>query len=327
MLKRKVVPTAKASSVSSSLPVRKDFKAGRTDSSKYIHEFKSQWVHGYREVIRAAARRFNIPDLLVAGVAYSEVGGDPLWIDNIAYTVRSVDHLGDPVIEPMTVTKKPELTSFGNVSTQVRRAAEALGYGSDKLSNEQRGLIVSSLENPRENLFIAAKHLADLRDIDFRGKDAVSMTRDGNSGDRHAIQSRTGFELGCHSEQHELWAVYSEAGRRDLGVVEVTRQRTLLMAMVLLVVSWVLILPGLLVSVHEYDWSDEPELKELVRPEAILTIIALCVPAFLAAASSFIFSYRLKGSRWIRRLMLCAAVFALALCAYRLVEVLPLYTG
>ena len=99
------------------------------------------------------------------------------------------------------------------------------------------------------------------------------------------------------------------------------------MAAVLLVSAWGLLLPGLLVSVHEYEWADEPELKELVRPEAVLTIIALCVPAFLAAAGSFIFSYQLKGRRWIRWLMLCAAGLALVLCAYRLVEVFPLYTG
>jgi len=163
----------------------------------YIHEFKVQWVRGYREVLKAAAKRFDIPELLMGGVAYAEVGGDPLWIDGVAYAVRSFDHLADPVLEPLTVTTSPDLTSFGNLSTQVRRAADSLGYDASKLTGEQRSLIVSSLKNSRENIFIAAKHLADLRDIDFRGKSAASMMQEDikvtatrfNRGPDHSLNS------------------------------------------------------------------------------------------------------------------------------------------
>ncbi len=98
------------------------WKAPKVGDPNYIHEFKSQWVRGYREVIKAAARQFDLPELLVGGVAYAEVGGDPLWIDDVAYAVRSFDHLADPVLEPLTITGQPERTSFGNVSTQVRES-------------------------------------------------------------------------------------------------------------------------------------------------------------------------------------------------------------
>jgi hypothetical protein len=154
------------------------WKTPKVGDPKYIHEFKAQWVRGYREVLKAAAKRFDIPDLLMGGVAYAEVGGDPLWIDGVAYAVRSFDHSADPILEPLTITKPPDETSFGNISIQVRRAAEALGYDPNKLTGEQQSMLVSSLKNSRENIFIAAKHLADLRDVDFRGKGAASMVQE-----------------------------------------------------------------------------------------------------------------------------------------------------
>ena len=154
------------------------WRTPRLGDSQYIHAFKAQWVRGYREVLKAAARRFDLPDLLMGGVAYAEVGGDPLWIDGVAYAIRRFDHLADPVLESWTLTTPPARTSFGNISTQVRRAAEALEYDPGHLTGEQNSQIVSSLQNSRENIFIAAKHLADLRDVDFPSKGAASMTPD-----------------------------------------------------------------------------------------------------------------------------------------------------
>ena len=88
------------------------------------------------------------------------------------------DHSADPVLEPLTLTKKPEKTSFGNVSMQVRRAAETLGYEPEKLTSDQESMIIESLKDPRQNIFIAAKHLAELRDIDFIGRTASNMTKE-----------------------------------------------------------------------------------------------------------------------------------------------------
>jgi hypothetical protein len=135
-------------------------------ASQFIHEFKRQWVHAYRRVIRAAAQRFNLPPILLAGVAYNEVGGDPQWIDPLAHTARGF----------VPLTRNPQLTSFGNVSTQVRRAAETLGYSPSVLGGGQEGMIVSSLGDARQNIFVAASHLADLRDIDFPGVGAAAMS-------------------------------------------------------------------------------------------------------------------------------------------------------
>jgi hypothetical protein len=73
-------------------------------------------------------------------------------------------------------TRPPQLTSFGNVSTQIRRAAETMGYDPARMSQAQEDAIVASLEDPRQNIFIAASHLADLRDIDFPTARGGAMT-------------------------------------------------------------------------------------------------------------------------------------------------------
>jgi hypothetical protein len=136
------------------------WKLGREN----IFDFKKQWVRGYRDAINAAAKRFDLPPELVAGVAFNEVGGDPLEIDNLAYSLRS--------------GPSRDKTSFGNVSIQVRRAAEALGYDLRyDLTESQRRMIITSLEQPQINIFVAAKHLSDLRDMDFKNIAASQMTK------------------------------------------------------------------------------------------------------------------------------------------------------
>jgi hypothetical protein len=134
-----------------------------------LNKFKNQWVIGYKDVIKKAASQFNIPAILLAGVAHIEVGGDPPIADDLGFFVRNLPGAG--FFQPPA-----DLTSFGNLSTQVRRGAEALGYEPDKLTDEQREQIVDSLKDPRQNIFIAAKHLSDLRDIEFPGVGSDEMT-------------------------------------------------------------------------------------------------------------------------------------------------------
>ena len=127
-----------------------------------IFEFKDQWVRGYRRAIVAAARKFDLPAELVAGVAYNEVGGDPLWMDSLAYNLR--------------IGSKQDKTSFGNMSLQIRRAAQTLNYKT--LGGGEKAAIIASLTDSQTSIFIAAKHLADLRDIDFKGTRSSKLTKD-----------------------------------------------------------------------------------------------------------------------------------------------------
>ena len=88
-------------------------------------------------------------------------------IDDIAYQIRSFDHLGDPFLEPLTVTKRPEMTSMGDVSMQLRRAAETSGDAWNELSAIEQARLVQCLKDEPCNVGLVARHLRQLRDIDF----------------------------------------------------------------------------------------------------------------------------------------------------------------
>lgn len=131
-----------------------------------LKNFKDAWVKSHATTIKNQAKLNNISVILLAGVCWIEVGGDPDWIDSIAYPIRSFDHSGDPLLEPLTITKKPELTSMGDVSIQVRRAAEAANLDISTLTNEQKNEIVECLSDEDVNIAFVAKHLSQLKKVD-----------------------------------------------------------------------------------------------------------------------------------------------------------------
>lgn len=137
---------------------------------EFLYRFKDMWVVGHKETILRYSRMYRLPPLLLAGVAWSEVGGKPDWIDVPVYEFRKFDHSGDPFLEPLTITRKPGLTSFGDVQIQLRRAAETLGLDFEKLDSRQREMLLECLSDEENNLAIVAKHLSQLKNIDFPGK-------------------------------------------------------------------------------------------------------------------------------------------------------------
>jgi hypothetical protein len=147
-----------------------------------IFPFKDQWVRGHRDAILAAARQYDLPPALLAGVAYHEVGGDPPSIDRVIYGIRDNAVIKRAKVSPAgkllpgSVKRPADRTSFGSVTMQVRTAAEAFGY--KEPGPWQKKAIISSLQDPSMNIFIAAKHLSDLRNRDFRGTAAPAMTRE-----------------------------------------------------------------------------------------------------------------------------------------------------
>ena len=74
--------------------------------------------------------------------------------------------------------KNPDLTSYGNVSIQVEVATRTLGYNLENLTDSQRRIIIKSIKDPVQNILISAKHLSELRDIDFKGKISSHLTID-----------------------------------------------------------------------------------------------------------------------------------------------------
>lgn len=139
-------------------------------------EFKLRWIKDNKEVIQAAAAQYGIPATVLAGIAYKEVGGKPMVLDDAADWARR--NLPSWIL-PGRVGGDPDKTSYGPMAVQVRRAAESLGYDPSKLSEQQRNEIVASLKNPRENIFIAAKHVSDLKKSStFALVDPEAMTAD-----------------------------------------------------------------------------------------------------------------------------------------------------
>jgi len=142
---------------------------------QHLWDEKKRFIEGNRDIINALAAENDIPPLLLAGVAFSEFGGDPIWIDDVAGTVRGVVHSGpDRVAEKLA--SDPNKTSFGNMSIQVRTAAATLGYDPNNLSDQEKDLIVEALKDPVVGIAIAAQHLSDLRDIDYAGVTSSNMT-------------------------------------------------------------------------------------------------------------------------------------------------------
>ena len=159
--------------------VKWKWKSFRGDKNNYIFELKAQFISHYRSVLKDAATKYDIPEFLLAGVTFAEFGGDPMWIDDVAYISRSFDWSGpDWVDRNMTILKDPNLTSFGNISIQVRRAAEELGYDVKKMSSDEKSALIASLKNPIQNIYIAAKHLSTLKQIDFADKLTTELTSD-----------------------------------------------------------------------------------------------------------------------------------------------------
>lgn len=133
-----------------------------------LRRYKDLWVTTHASTIKRMAMRDGLPPVLLAGVVWIEVGGDPDFIDRVAYSTRKFDHLADPILESMTVTKKPEMTSFGEISIQLRRAAETLGFDPNSLSSENFEELSRCLEsNERFNIDIVSQHLAQLKRLDF----------------------------------------------------------------------------------------------------------------------------------------------------------------
>ncbi len=183
------------------------------EADKFVHDKKISFVKNYKDVILDASEKYDIPPMLLAGVAYNEFGGDAMWFDDAIYAARNLyddniafkigidgtnyakDKLGKFIsdIPPLNtlfklvpqgitnsidevlykIPQNPKLTSFGNTSIQVRRATETLGYDE---STKDTDAIIESLKDPIQNIYITALHLSQLCDIDYKNVDRSLLT-------------------------------------------------------------------------------------------------------------------------------------------------------
>jgi hypothetical protein len=146
-----------------------------------LNAFREQWITHNKEVIKAAAEKYGVPADLVGAVAYEEIGGSPLSYDE---TVRSRRENWPTALLDLhdggrAASLPPDYTSMGAIDMQIRRAADTLGYDATALTEPQRTEILNSMRDAREQVFIATKHLADLKQAAGYGLiDPTALTDD-----------------------------------------------------------------------------------------------------------------------------------------------------
>lgn len=134
---------------------------------QYIQKFKDAWVMHNKTIIKSQAKNFSFPAELLAGVCWIEVGGDPNFIDKVAFDVRSFDWSGPGWVDRnMTVTRMPSRTSFGSVSMQLRTAAETIGLDTNQMNYEQQLALADALSNDNFNIRVVALHLRQIINLD-----------------------------------------------------------------------------------------------------------------------------------------------------------------
>ncbi|WP_251055892.1 hypothetical protein [Streptomyces sp. ISL-94] len=128
---------------------------------------KAAWISQKKEILRAAAQHAGLPEELVAGIAWKEIAGQPGIFDDGSDTVRQWAESPLSPITPENLPSRaggaPDETSFGPIAIQLRRGAEVLGYDPAHLTEDQRDLVEESLQDPRQNAFIAAGFLAQIK--------------------------------------------------------------------------------------------------------------------------------------------------------------------
>ncbi|WP_232376650.1 hypothetical protein [Amycolatopsis aidingensis] len=145
------------------------YQGWETDDS-----YRAEWVRDNREVISAAAEKYGLPRDLVAGIAWQEVAGEAYWLDYGVLGLRMREEAENPGLDPND-DRRSNATSMGPIAIQVRRAAETLGYDPATMSPAQRMEIVEALNDPKQNIFVAAAHLSDLKQQSGFG-DSENMT-------------------------------------------------------------------------------------------------------------------------------------------------------
>jgi hypothetical protein len=144
----------------------------------YIQRYKNAWVKQHKSKIKLSALSYKIPPQLLAGVCWIEVGGDPNFIDRVAFEVRAIDWHGPAWLHNFPVTNEPEKTSFGSVSMQLRTAARTLGINPESMSIEQLRGLANCLQQDTFNIDIVGRHLRQLIDHDGFQKNLPSLSMD-----------------------------------------------------------------------------------------------------------------------------------------------------
>ncbi|MGS2724900.1 RHS repeat domain-containing protein [Porticoccus sp. GXU_MW_L64] len=140
------------------------FNSNPAESS--LAEFKDAWVKDKKEAIKKIAEYHDIPPEMLAGIAWTEVGGDPDDQDIIVHDLRSMGLIsGDPLN-----------TSFGDVQIQLRNVAKALNVDPESLNYGGRVQLIKLMQNENANLNVVARHIGEAMRQEYDGLTAADYT-------------------------------------------------------------------------------------------------------------------------------------------------------
>lgn len=195
------------------LPTDWDFGTG----SAYLWLYKSAWLVHHREMIKQYAYEARIPDLLLAGVAVSEVGGVPERLKSMGVLQAK------QVLDELTGEKNKysNRTSVGSIAIQLGVAAQTLGVDPTTLDRFQQFRLSQCLLENSFNIRVVAFHLRDLILYDNPGINTAILSDEqlilaGSRYNRGIQRSAKDIIKSIHEPIGSPTREYSEYGRRIL---------------------------------------------------------------------------------------------------------------
>ncbi|MFV8800110.1 hypothetical protein ACNSPD_06810 [Yersinia enterocolitica] len=124
----------------------------------YLWAYKASYLMYHKNLIINVAKEENIPVLLLAGVAVSEVGGMPDRLKS-AGVLQFRQFIIDTIKQDNTSSNS---TSVGLIAMQIRVVAETIGLDPSTLTMLQQHKLADCLLSDSFNIKIVAKHLKSL---------------------------------------------------------------------------------------------------------------------------------------------------------------------
>lgn len=182
----------------------------------YLWYYKTAWLVHHRAKIKQYAYEARIPELLLAGVAVSEVGGTPERFKGVGVLQFR------QIIEEVYHKDNNELsnsTSVGSIAIQIGVAAQTIGIQPDMLTSFQQFRLSQCLLDNSFNIRVVAFHLHDLILYDNPDADTLNLT------DKQIILAGSRYNRGVMRSKDEIIQSisktpgtperkYSEYGRR-----------------------------------------------------------------------------------------------------------------
>lgn len=180
--------------------------------------YKLAYLQFNKDLLIYYSQLENIPVLLLAGVAFNEVGGMPE--KSKAYGVLQIHQLMDFI--KRDGNKISNATSVGSLAIQLRAAAETLGLDASTLTTTQQLQLANCLLDDDFNISIVARHLKSLILFDNPGLINTGVLTDdqliiaGSRYNRGIERKKEDFILSIESNAAPEVRNYSSYGRTIL---------------------------------------------------------------------------------------------------------------